>query len=300
MTNDLHNLPEKEQPMYLVPLISDYGFKISFATDSVFTRKAIQVLINSNIPIQQLDMSRNEFEGISFDARSGLYDVVCRDELMRVFIVEMQVDNYTAFIQRLLFYGFHMYCSMVTKGKMGFLNLPPIYCVCIIEDSITDYDGYYNVVNLKNEKGLIFTDNIEFHLVELGKFPILQHEFNKVKTDMEKLAYTLKYAHKIDPNKEEEKPDFWKEDWLKEILEKVDLSRMTAEERVMFDMSLVKEVMYQNKLKEVADEAMADAIWKTKKEMVLAAFQDGFDVPTIVRIAKLTEKQVQEIIEQSI
>jgi predicted transposase/invertase (TIGR01784 family) len=127
MTNESTLNNDAEQPKHLIPLISDYGFKVSFATDSLFSRKAIQVLIDSDTPIQHLDMSRNEFEGISIESRSGLYDIICRDERMRVFIVEMQVDNYTAFIQRLLFYAFHMYCSVVSKGKMGFLNLPTIY-----------------------------------------------------------------------------------------------------------------------------------------------------------------------------
>jgi predicted transposase/invertase (TIGR01784 family) len=293
MINDTEDSHEKEQSTSLVPLISDYGFKISFATDSIFSRKALQVLINSDVPIERLEMSRNELEGISFDARSGFYDVVCKDEHLRIFIVEMQVDNYTSFIERLLFYCFHMYCSLVTKGKMGFKNLPPIYCVCIIEGSITEFEGFYNIVNLKNEKGMIFSDNIEFHLVELGKFPILQHEFHKVKTDMEKLAYTLKYAHKINPKKEEEKPNFWKEDWLDEVLAKVDTTRMTAEEKVLFDMSLVKEVAYQDKLKQVAENASNERAKKT----VILSFQKGLDLPLIASVSDLSLDEVTSIIE---
>ena len=92
ITNDPHTIENQEQPIYLIPLISDYGFKVSFATHSVFSRKAIQVLIESNVPILRLDMSRNELDGISPEARSGYYDVVCRDEHLRVFIVEVKYD----------------------------------------------------------------------------------------------------------------------------------------------------------------------------------------------------------------
>ena len=284
----------QEQATYLVPLISDYGFKVSFATDSIFSRKAIQVLIESNVPILRLEMSRNELEGISPEARSGYYDVVCRDEHLRVFIVEMQVENYTVFIQRLLFYGFYMYCSLVRKGKFGFENLPPIYCVCIIEDKITEFEGYHNKVTLQNQKGLLFTDNIEFHVIELGKFPILRSDFHKVQTDMEKLVYTLKYAHQIDQTNEAAKPPFWKEDWLEEIMRKTDLNRMSPEERVMFDMSLVKEVMYQKKLEEVAEKAKIDKATET----VILSHQQGLKIPLIATITELPIEKVNEIIQE--
>ncbi len=294
MAND-HNLDnEKEQPKHLIPLISDYGFKVSFATDSLFSRKAIQVLIGSDMPIQHLDMSRNEFEGISLEARSGLYDIVCRDEHMRVFIIEMQVDNYLTFIQRLLFYTFHMYCSVVSKGKMGFLNLPPIYCVCIIEGSITPFEAYYNKVTLQNQKGVIFADNVEFHVVELGKFPILQHDFMKVETDMEKLAYTLKYAHQIDPTNDAERPPFWQEAWLDEILKKIDLNRMSPEQRVMFDMSLVKEVMYHQKLEDTAKEATT----KTKETTIIKGWKKGYAVDDLAELTDLSIPEVENIIRQ--
>ncbi len=289
---------DKVQPKRLIPLISDYGFKVSFATDSLFSRKAIQVLIDSDTPIQHLDMSRNEFEGISLEARSGLYDIVCRDEHMRVFIVEMQVDNYVAFIQRLLFYTFHMYCALVSKGKMGFLNLPPIYCVCIIESSITPFDGFYNKVTLQNQKGIIFADNIEFHVVELGKFPVSQSGFMKIETDMEKLAYTLKYAHHIDPTNEAERPTFWKEDWLEEILKKIDLSRMQPEERVMFDMSLVKEVMYHQKLEQVANDAAKEANMEKNKAVVIKGWLKGYPVDELSELTDLSIPEVEHIIKQ--
>jgi predicted transposase/invertase (TIGR01784 family) len=294
MTNDSNLKNDKEQPKHLIPLISDYGFKVSFATDCLFSRKAIQVLIDSDMPIQHLDMSRNEFEGISLEARSGLYDIVCRDEHMRVFIVEMQVDNYTVFIQRLLFYTFHMYCAVVSKGKMGFLNLPPIYCVCIIEGAITPFEGFYNKVTLQNQKGVVFAHNIEFHVIELGKFPILQSDFMKVETDMEKFAYTLKYAHHIDPTNEAERPPFWKKDWLDEIMKKIDLNRMSPEQRVMFDMSLVKEVMYHQKIEETAKEATE----KAHETTILKGWQKGYAVADLAELTNLSIPEVENIILQ--
>ena len=306
-------MEDSTESTYFIPLISDYGFKISFATDSIFTRKAIQTLIESKVPIEHLEMLRNEFERITLDSRSGLYDVVCRDEHSRVFIIEMQVDNYLHFIQRLLFYVFHMYCSQVQKGKTGFKNLPPIYCVCIIEGQITEYGNYYNKVTFQNQQGLLFTDNVEFHLVELGKFPILREDFNKIDTDMEKLVYTLKYAHQFEAKDEANKPSFWKEEWMEEILQKVDINRMSPEQRVMYDMSKVKLDMYYEKLDEVAAEAAATATLKATAEAnalalqkaeeksvrsVVSAHLKGIPTMDICEITELSIEKVLQIIDE--
>jgi hypothetical protein len=48
----------------------------------------------------------------------------------------------------------------------------------------------------------------------LGKFPILPGEKEKVKTDLEKLLFTMKYAHTIDPKVKLDIPDFREEEWL--------------------------------------------------------------------------------------
>ena len=69
-----------EYPYHIVPFISDYGFKVAFTEDTLFTRKAIQLLIRSDIPIDKLTMERNEINGIALEGRSGTYDVICKDE----------------------------------------------------------------------------------------------------------------------------------------------------------------------------------------------------------------------------
>ena len=117
---------------------------------------------------------------------------------------------------------------------------------------------------------------------------------------MEKLVYTLKYAHQIDKKNDAAKPPFWKEDQLDEVLSKTDLNRMSAEEHVMFEMSLVKEVMYQNKLAQVAKDAAKEATEKAtmaeKKETVILAHKKGLDNALIADITGLPVEKVQEII----
>ena len=127
-------------------------------------------------------------------------------------------------------------------------------------------------------------------MVELGKFPILREEFDKIKTDMEKLAYTLKYAHQFDTKEESSKPPFWKEEWLDDIIQKVDVTRLSPEQRVFFEMSIVKIDMYHEKLEEVAFEA--------KKEVIIESFKEGLSPAQISKITKIPIEKVLEVIEE--
>ena len=92
---------KKSNEHFIVPFISDYGFKVTFARNSIFSRKAVQLLIDTNTIIKKLKMLRNEFEGMVEDARAGVYDVLCEDEIKRIFIIEMQRGNYDNLFERL-------------------------------------------------------------------------------------------------------------------------------------------------------------------------------------------------------
>ena len=126
---------------------------------------------------------------------------------------------------------------------------------------------------------------------------------------MEKLVYTLKYAHQFEAKDEANKPSFWKEEWIEEILQKVDINRMSPEQRVMYDMSKVKMDMYYEKLDEVAAEAAATATLKATAEAlqkaeeksvrsVVSAHLRGIPTIDICEITELSIERVLQIIDE--
>ena len=65
----------------------------------MFLRKALQALINSEIPIKEVYFDKTTFDGITRDSRSGIYDLMCIDEADNHFIVEMQLSEFKFFIK---------------------------------------------------------------------------------------------------------------------------------------------------------------------------------------------------------
>ena len=172
-----------------ISLLSDYGFKVAFADESntLFLRKALQALIQSETPIKKVRFLRNEFIGITEDARSGVFDLACEDENQRTFIVEMQLEHYKHFMQRAKFYAFQRFNTLVEKGKYKFNKLTPIYCVSFLAKNIFHHSmEYYHFARLMNQKGEELDDQITHIIVEISKFAKKETE---IQSDLDKLIY---------------------------------------------------------------------------------------------------------------
>jgi predicted transposase/invertase (TIGR01784 family) len=256
---------------YIVSFLSDYGFKVTFGDkdSTLFARKSIELILGETHPIQSLKYLRNEFDGISKDARTGIYDVLCQDEYKRIFIIEMQVDNYENLLERLQFYAFHVYNTKAMKGNNGFSNMGIVHCICILKGAITDSTNYHQVIALKNQENDVVMNNLVFHLIELGKFPIAQNALSSITTEKEELFYTMKYAHKFDPFKNQ-LPDFWDKDFFKIALQRLDTSKMDPLEVAAYENNLmrIRTVAQHNdkKIKEAVQEAVQIALEQAAKE----------------------------------
>lgn len=156
-----------------IPLTSDYGFKVTFGneTNTLFLRRALQILIKSPSPIAEVVFDKNAVEGYTSDSRSGIYDISCTDEQGNHFIVEMQLSDYPRFLQRMKFYAAFKFNTLVKKGAYSFENLPNVYCVGILKNRIFPHiDDYHNISTLRNEKGEQTDSQLSFVTVELDKF----------------------------------------------------------------------------------------------------------------------------------
>ena len=228
---DLYN--DKER---FISILSDYGFKVTFGneSDTRFLRKALQALIQSPVAIETVEFIESEIPELTKDSRSGVYDMACVDETGNQFIVEMQLSKYPDFIQRMKFYSFYRLNTLVRKGKYRFEGLPRIYCIGILAATIFPHIAdYHNVITLKNEKGELIDDQTTFITVELAKF---RKRLANVRTDLDKLIYTMKTTHKA--TKPKQFPPFWNEEWLDAAIKELDTRQMTPQKRMAYEMTL--------------------------------------------------------------
>jgi predicted transposase/invertase (TIGR01784 family) len=214
-----------------IPLTSDYGFKATFGneTNTLFLRKALQALINSPVPIREVQLEKNAFEALTQDSRSGIFDLACTDELGNQFIVEMQLAHSPHFVQRMKFYALHKFNTLVERGRFDYANLPRIYCIALLEKSILRTADYHTVANLRDAQGEPVDEQMTFILVELAKFDKPE---NLISTDLDKLLYTMKKLHEV--TEPTQYPKFWNEEWLQRAIDELNTRKMTPEERFQF------------------------------------------------------------------
>ncbi len=229
----------KDNERRFISMLSDYGFKVTFGNEAkpAFTKKAVQALIDSPTPIKHVNFISNEAPGLTEESRSGLFDMACQDESGRVFIVEMQLRNFKHFIHRAKFYAFHKLNEFVMKGDYRFNNLPPIYVISILAGKTYKTKEYHQLGTLRNQHGEEIDNQITHVIVELGKFNLRQEE---IKTDLEKLLYTMKTTEKTSVLEPFNPPEFWDEEWMKAAVEELNLRAMTPQERFAYQKALIK------------------------------------------------------------
>ena len=220
-----------------IPIISDYGFKATFGNEAntLFLRRALQVLIKSEVPIKEVKFDKNTFEGITQDGRSGIFDLSCTDENDNQFIVEMQYGDAPYFIQRMKFYALHKFNAMVKRGKFDYGTLTKIYCVAILANNILPYDNFHTLANLRNEKAELFDDQMTFVTVELDKFTLQEAD---CQTDLQKLIYTMKTIHTV--TQPTQFPQFWNEEWLRVAIDELDSRKMTPDEKASLEILIAR------------------------------------------------------------
>ncbi|WP_375445993.1 Rpn family recombination-promoting nuclease/putative transposase [uncultured Fibrella sp.] len=236
-----------------ISILSDYGFKVTFGneSDTRFLRKALQALIQSPVPIQTIEFIQNEIQGLTKDSRSGIYDLFCTDETGNQFIVEMQLGEYPAFIQRMKFYALYRLNTLIRKGKYQFEGLPRIYCIGILAVSILpQIVDYHNVAVFKNQNNELIDDQMTFITVELDKFKKL---LTDVQTDLDKLIYTMKTIDTV--TEPTQFPTFWTEEWLETAIRELDTRAMSPEKRLVYEMTIAANAVAINNEQKKIEEA---------------------------------------------
>jgi len=265
-----------------ISLLSDYGFKIVFAdeSDTTFLKKALQALIQSDIPIQTITFLKNEFVGLTDEDRGGVYDLVCEDEKKRTFIVEMQLGHYKYFIQRAKFYAFQKFNTMVEKGKYRYDNLTPIYCIGFLAESIFHQSKeYYHFGRLKNQKGQEMDDQISHVIVEIAKF---EKEQEQITTDLDKLIYLMKNLERI--QQEDQLPKFLSEDWIEQAMEKLDKSKMSSEQRMQYEMMMARNASIIEILKDEEKKQIAKKLKEKGVEVSVISESVGLPIEDIEKL----------------
>ncbi|MBL7814527.1 MAG: Rpn family recombination-promoting nuclease/putative transposase [Saprospiraceae bacterium] len=286
-----------------IPFTSDYGFKVTFGNEknTVFLKRALQALLKLPHKIEEITFLKNTFDGLIKDSRSGIFDVLCTDEIGNTFIVEMQGIAKEYFLNRMQFYAFQSFDTLVRKGKFDFNIKEKIYCIAILGTNIHEVESYHNIISLKNQDGVAYPSTIQYVTVELEKFSL---SADKVKSDLEKLIFTIKNAHIM--AEIAEKPAFWEEDWLKIPIGELDIRTLSPDRYRAYQYWLVNQAEIEREKEETQKlivksktEGKIEGIIEGKIEIIKELLKEGLlPINSIAKVAHVTEAFVLDIQEK--
>ncbi len=166
-------------PRYLDPK-SDVVFKKIFGEHPHLLRNFLNAIlpISPEEYIVELEyLSAEQAPQIPTFKRS-IVDVKCKDAKGRIFIVEMQMEWTTGFMQRLLFNAAHAYVKQLHRAE-DYRTICPVYGIGLVNDIFerdsSDWYHHYKVVNVQNPERHL--EGLELVFLELPKFkPLNQKE----------------------------------------------------------------------------------------------------------------------------
>jgi predicted transposase/invertase (TIGR01784 family) len=115
--------------------------------------------------------------------KNSIVDVRCKDKQGRQFIVEMQMNWTSAFLQRVLFNASKAYVRQLEKGEQ-YVLLQPVMGLALLDD-VFDHDTeefyhHYRMVNIEQPARVI--EGLQLVFIELPKFtPTTMKDSNPLK-----------------------------------------------------------------------------------------------------------------------
>jgi len=225
-------------------------------------------------------------------------DVRCTDQQGRVFIVEMQIQWTTGFMQRMLFNASKAYVSQLEKGEDYHL-LKPVYGLGLLNTQFdADPDDWYHHYSMINvEKPLAQIKDLQLIFIELPKF--------KAKNLRDKKLHVLWLRFMSELN---EKTQHIPSEWLDipEIKEATDLAEEAAYtpgelaaydkywDAISIEKTLVTSAREEG-IEEGIEKGIEKGIKETTKKFVFRLFENNVSDEDIIKFTGLNSKEIHAL-----
>ena len=276
-----------------INLMVDWSFKRVFGTE---VNKDILIeflkVIFPQFAITDITYIPTEQLGIMEDDRKAIFDVLCKTEDDKTFLVEMQRGAQKHFFERALYYTSF---PIMKQGKKAIakekeegtkpwnFSLDGVFFLGILDfeyeqDEMTEHR--YQLLETKTLKQM--TDKLEFVFVEVAKFDKGEDE---LETDLDKWLYLLKNMSTL-----LERPAALRDRIFGRLFDVAEYARLDDEERKNY-------VEAMNTARDTYN-VITYALEKRTYEIAQRMIEKGLDVDTIADLTGLTKEAVAKLSEQ--
>ena len=284
-----------------IDLMVDWSFKKIFGTEVnkdilieflkvIFPQYAISDI--TYVPTEQL--------GIMEDDRKAIFDVLCRTEDGKTFLVEMQRGYQKHFFERALFYTSF---PIMKQGKKALAeeakgNRPWDFCLDGVfflgilnfkyeDDEMTEHR--YRLLEATSKK--LMTDKLEFVFVEVEKFDKGEDE---LETDLDKWLYLLKNMSNL-----LKRPERLRDRIFTKLFDVAELAQLDDKDRTNYIKAMNTERDTYNQIEYAREtgreEGREEGLKEGQSKIAINLIRLGASCEIIVQATGLSEEEVSRL-----
>jgi predicted transposase/invertase (TIGR01784 family) len=302
-------------PEVFMNLKSDFGFKKVFGNKVILTGFLNELKVLPE-PITEIEYLPGEHAGLLPVSRKAVYDIHCRTELGKRFIIEMQIADQSHFEERMLFYSSYPIIEQAPRGKVKKKNrkgeeveaawdysIDGVYTVAILDFILfREEEAKDTVIErvrlMRQEAGIVFTDKYGFTIIELPKFI---RNLEKASTSLDKWLYSLRHIEHLS-----DCPEWIEEEEIRILYEEARIDKLTKKEMETYKRSVLEyddvalAVDYAEEKGIEIGEKRGIEIGKRRimEEIVCNSYKRGMSFKQIAEITGLTEKQISAVLSK--
>lgn len=289
---------------YIDPL-TDWGFKHLFGSEpnKDILKDLLNELFKGEKYIADIIYKPTEHGGDQRDSRKAIFDLRCTGDNGEQFIVEMQRGKQEFFRERCVFYTSRLIQDQLPAGgESNRFDLPEVYLIAVLEFSIDIGAGkqyLHDICLMDKGSGAIFYKKLGYKFLDLPNFNKAEAD---LQTDLERWFYLLKNMSRLD-----RVPVYFSKRVFQKIFQIAEVSKLTKEERMLYEKSLEEKWDYENVLayavKEAEEKGIEKGIEKGREEgaylktLTLARKMkaNGLSVKAIADITDLSIEEIEKL-----
>lgn len=226
--------------------------------------------------------------------KNSIVDVRCREKNGRHFIVEMQLEWTTNFMQRVLFNASKAYVRQLDKSE-HYEVLQPVYALSFVntvfEPDMETFYHHYALVHNEDTGKII--DGLQLIFIELPKFKPTTFSGKKMR------ALWLRYLTEIDENTHTAPAELLENPDLRKALDMVQESAYTEAELYAYDeywdAVRTEKTLSIGKWEEGRAEGKEEGKAEEKQKIARKAKQKGMSLRDIADLTGLSEEEIKTL-----
>jgi len=271
-------------------LLNDFSFKYLFGrgANKDILIAFLNALFEGEKVITDLKYSPTEHSGTEKQEKKIIFDLLCTGEDDEQFIIEMQRTDQKHFRDRTIYYMSRLISQQIAKGKTNWEKpLKEIYLIAILDFGLKDSEAgsYLQDIKLMNTNTFkVFYNRIGYKYLELTNFDKSETELI---TNLDKWVYLLKNMHLL-----AKLPEFLNEGIFQKVFNVTEMSKLTKEERMRYEMDLRAKSSYDGGIAYSIEKAVEKA--ENKKAIDIAIKLKTTNLP-FSQISEATGLPIEEI-----